>query len=158
MNRSTPGLPVHHQLPEFTQTHIHRVSDAIQPSHPLSSPSPPAPNPSQHQLRFKFVIWARLLTEASILWVWNHATQIETWTHSLFIEIIHLVSGLNKVWFLCLVTGVQWKTNWQVRNGLERYTFYRENAVPLKRQEWPWHSTDRIGSISEVERLQIWGS
>ena len=46
MNRSTPGLPVHHQLPEFTQTHVHRVSDAIQPSHPLSSPSPPAPNPS----------------------------------------------------------------------------------------------------------------
>ena len=46
MNRSTPGLPVHHQLPEFTQTHIHQVSDAIQPSHPLSSPSPPAPNPS----------------------------------------------------------------------------------------------------------------
>ena len=45
MNRSTPGLPVHHQLPEFTQTHVHRVSDAIQPSHPLSSPSPPAPNP-----------------------------------------------------------------------------------------------------------------
>ena len=49
MNRSTPGLPVHHQLPEFTQTHIHRVRDAIQPSHPLSSPSPPAPNPSKHQ-------------------------------------------------------------------------------------------------------------
>ena len=49
MNHSTPGLPVHHQLPEFTQTHVHRVGDAIQPSHPLSSPSPPAPNPSQHQ-------------------------------------------------------------------------------------------------------------
>ena len=49
MNRSTPGLPVHHQLLEFTQTHVHRVSDAIQPSHPLSSPSPPAPTPSQHQ-------------------------------------------------------------------------------------------------------------
>ena len=49
MNSSTPGLPVHHQLPEFTQTHIHRVSAAIQPSHPLSSPSPPAPNPSQHR-------------------------------------------------------------------------------------------------------------
>ena len=46
MNHSTLGLPVHHQLPEFTQTHVHRVSDAIQPSHPLSSPSPPAPNPS----------------------------------------------------------------------------------------------------------------
>ena len=48
MNRSMPGLPVHHQLPEVTQTHIHRVSDTIQPSHPLSSPSLPAPNPSQH--------------------------------------------------------------------------------------------------------------
>ena len=45
VNRSTPGLPVHHQLPEFTQTHIHRVRDAIQPSHPLSPPSPPAPIP-----------------------------------------------------------------------------------------------------------------
>ena len=45
MNRSTPGLPVHHQLPEFTQIHVHRVSDAIRPSHPLSSPSPPAPIP-----------------------------------------------------------------------------------------------------------------
>ena len=49
MNCSTPGLPVQHQLPESTQTHVHRVGDAIQPSHPLSSPSPPAPNPSQHQ-------------------------------------------------------------------------------------------------------------
>ena len=52
MNRSTPGLPVHHQLLEFTETHVHRVSDAIQPSHPLSSPSPLAPNPSQHQSLF----------------------------------------------------------------------------------------------------------
>ena len=55
MNRSTPGLPVRHQLPEFTQTHIHRVSDAIQPSHPPLSPSPPAPNPSQHQSLFQWV-------------------------------------------------------------------------------------------------------
>ena len=48
MNRSMPGLPVHHQLPEFTQTHVHRVNDAIQPSHPLSFPSPPTPNLFQH--------------------------------------------------------------------------------------------------------------
>ena len=54
-NCSTPGLPVHHQLPEFTQTHFHQVSDAIQPSHPLSSPSPPAANPSQHQSLFQWV-------------------------------------------------------------------------------------------------------
>ena len=53
MNHSTPGLPVHHQLPQFTQTHVYRVSDAIQPSHPLSSPTPPAPNPSQHQSLFQ---------------------------------------------------------------------------------------------------------
>ena len=49
MDCGTPGLPVHHELQEFTQTRVHRVGDAIQPSHPLSSPSPPAPNPSQHQ-------------------------------------------------------------------------------------------------------------
>ena len=55
MIHSTPGLPVHHQLPEFTHTNVHRVSDVIQPSHPLSSPSPSAPNPSQHQSLFQWV-------------------------------------------------------------------------------------------------------
>ena len=63
MNRSTPGLPVHYQLLEFTQTHVHWVGDAIQPSHSLLSPSPPAPNPSQHQSLFQWVnssIWASL--------------------------------------------------------------------------------------------------
>ena len=62
MNSRTRGLPVHHQLPEFTQTHIHRVCDAIQPSHPLLSPSPPALNLSQHQGLFK---WVRSLHEVS---------------------------------------------------------------------------------------------
>ena len=56
MDGSTPGLPVHHQLPEFTQTHVHRVGDAIQPSHPLSSPSPPAFNLSQHQGLFSSIV------------------------------------------------------------------------------------------------------
>ena len=55
MNCSTPGIPAHHRLLEFTQIHIHQVGDAIQPSHPLSSPSPPAPNPSQHQSLFQWV-------------------------------------------------------------------------------------------------------
>ena len=55
MNRSTPGLPAHHQLQESTQTHVHRVSGAIQPSHPLSSPSLPAPNPCQHQSLYQWV-------------------------------------------------------------------------------------------------------
>ena len=53
MNLRMPGLPVHHQLPEFTQTHVYQVGDAIQLSHPLSPPSPPAPNPSQHQGLFQ---------------------------------------------------------------------------------------------------------
>ena len=55
MNRSMPGLPGHHQLPEFTQTHVHQVGDAIQPSHPRLSPSPPASNPSQNQGLFQWV-------------------------------------------------------------------------------------------------------
>ena len=55
MNHSMPGLPVHHQLPEFTQTHFNRVGDAIQPSHPLLCPFPPVPNPSQHQSLFQWV-------------------------------------------------------------------------------------------------------
>ena len=55
MNRSTPGLSVHHHPLEFTQTHVHRVRDAIQPSHPRLSPFPPAPNPSQHQSLFQWV-------------------------------------------------------------------------------------------------------
>ena len=70
MNCSTPGLPVHHQLLEFTETHVYRVSDAIQPSHPLSSPSPPAPNPSQHQGLFQccmlITIQILLLSVASL--------------------------------------------------------------------------------------------
>ena len=65
MNCSTQGLPVHHQLPEFTQTHVHRVSDAIQPSHPLSSPSTPAPNPSQHQ---SLVQWLTLRMRWPMYW------------------------------------------------------------------------------------------
>ena len=55
MNHSMPGLPIHHQLPESTQTHVHRVGDAIQPSHPQSSPSLPAPYPSRHQGLFQWV-------------------------------------------------------------------------------------------------------
>ena len=65
MNRSMPGLPVHHQLLEFNQTHVHQVGDATQPSHPLSSPSPPAANPSQHQGLFQ---WVNSLHEVAKYW------------------------------------------------------------------------------------------
>ena len=77
VNCSTPGLPVHHQLPEFTQTHLHRVGDAIQPSHPLPSPSPPVPNPSQHQSLFQ---WVKSSHEVVKVWSfsfrWNSGTKL----------------------------------------------------------------------------------
>ena len=75
MNRSTPGLPVHHQLLEFTQTLVHRVSDAIQPSHPLLSPSPPAPNPSQHQSLFQWVNFSHEVAKVLEFQLQHHSFQ-----------------------------------------------------------------------------------
>ena len=77
MNCSTPGLPVHHQLPEATQTHAHRVGDAIQLSHPLSSPSAPAPNPSQHQGLFQWVNSSHEVAKVSELQLQHQSFQ---WT------------------------------------------------------------------------------
>ena len=67
-NHRTPGLPVHHQFPEFTQIHVHRVGDATQPSYPLSSPSPPAPNPAQHQ---GLLQWVNSLHEVAKYWTFS---------------------------------------------------------------------------------------
>ena len=75
MNHSTTGLRVHHQLPEFTQTHVHRVTDAIQPSHPLSSPSPPAPSPSQHQSLFQWVKSSHEVTKVLEFRLQHHSLQ-----------------------------------------------------------------------------------
>ena len=77
MNRSTPSLPVHHQLPEFTQTHVHQVSDVIQPSHPLSSPSAPAPSPSQHQSLFQWVSSSHEVAKVLEFWLQHHS--ITSW-------------------------------------------------------------------------------
>ena len=76
MNRSTPVLPVHSQHPEFIQTHAHRVGDAIQPSHPLSSPSPPAPNPFQHQSfpMSQLVAWLYKKIKKNVLMIWITTT------------------------------------------------------------------------------------
>ena len=78
MNCSTPGLPVHHQLPEFTQTHVHWVDDAIQPFHPLSSPSPPAFNLSQHQSLFQ---WVGSLDQVAKVLEFQLQHQSFQWTH-----------------------------------------------------------------------------
>ena len=77
MKCSMPGLPVYHQLPEFTQTHVHWVGDAIQPSHPLSSPSLPAPNPSQHQGLFQ---WVNSLYEVAKVLAFQLHHQSFQWT------------------------------------------------------------------------------
>ena len=77
MNHSTPGLPVHHQLQEFIQTHVHRVGDTIQPSHPLLSPSPPASNPSQHQGLFQ---WVNSLNEVANVLEFQPQHQSFQWT------------------------------------------------------------------------------
>ena len=77
MNHSTAGLPVHHKFPEFTQTHAHWVGDVIQPSHPLSSPSPPAPNPSQHQGLFQWVSSSHQVTKLLEFQLQNQSFQ---WT------------------------------------------------------------------------------
>ena len=75
MNRSTPGLSVHHQLLEFTETHVHWVSDAIQSSHPLLSPSPPAPSPSQHQSLFQWVNSSHEVAKVLELQLQHHSLQ-----------------------------------------------------------------------------------
>ena len=75
MNHSTPSLPVHHQLPEFTETHVHRVSDAIQPYHPLSSPSPPALYLSQHQGLFRWVSFSHQVAKIlEIQAIWSSSS------------------------------------------------------------------------------------
>ena len=75
MSRSTPGLPVHHHLPEFTQTHVHRVGDAIQPSLPQSSPFPPAPNPCQHQSLLQRVISSHEVAKVLEFQLQHHSFQ-----------------------------------------------------------------------------------
>ena len=100
MNPSMPGFPVHHQLLEFTQSHVHRVGDAIQPSYPLSSPPPPAPNPSQHQGLFQ---WVNSLHEvAKVLGVSASASVLpmntQDWSPSGWTGWISLQSkGLSRV-------------------------------------------------------------
>ena len=100
MNHSTPGLPVHHQLPEFTQTHVHRVSDAIRPSHPLSSPSPLAPNPSQHQSLFQWVNSSHKVAKVLEFQLQNHSLQRNPRADLLQNGLVGSLSkGISRVFF-----------------------------------------------------------
>ena len=105
MNRSTPDLPVHHQFPEFTQTRVNRVHDAIQPSHPLSSPSSPVPNPSQHQSLFQ---WANSSHEVARSWmcmaflwdIWGIETLIKQLPKKFCNNIFSSVDLIRQRWLI----------------------------------------------------------
>ena len=111
MNRSTPGLPVHHQLPEFTQIHFHWVSDAIQLSHPLSSPSPPAPNPSS----------IRVFSNESTL----HMRWPKYWSFSFSIIPSKKIPGLSPSewtgWLFLQSKGLSWVFS---NNTVQKHQFF----------------------------------
>ena len=103
MNHGTPDLPVHHQLLESTQTHVHRVSDAIQPSHPLSSPSPPALNLSQHQGLFKWSISSHQVARVLELQLQHQLLVFIIWyiiDHFCFSDEFSLLSLWNNTFYL----------------------------------------------------------
>ena len=138
MNHSTPGLPVHHQLPEFTQTHVHWVGDAIQPSHPLSSPSPPAFNLSQHQGLFQWVSsshqvakknryiwyqWITLLSKVHIVKAALYSSHVWMW------ELDHKEGWVPKNW--CFWTVV-------LETTLESLLDFKEIQSVHSKGDRPW--------------------
>ena len=148
MNRSTPGLPVHHQLLEFTQTHIHRVSDAIQPPHPLSSPSPPAPNPSQHQSfpMSQLFVWGGQNTGVSALASFL-PKNTQDWSLSEWTDWISLQSkGLSRVFSNTTVQKHQFfsiQISWQSNSHIHPWQ--------LEKPE-PWLD-GLFGSLNMISRL-----
>ena len=157
MNHSTPGLPVHHQLPELTQTHVHRVSDAIQPSHPLSSPSPLAPNPSQHQSLFQWVNSSHEVAKVLEFQLQHHSFQRNLLQDGLVgspcrprdsqeysptpkfkssvYTFIHCILTTGWLCFLCLQT----LNSWRAGAGLSLYvsdTVIPSNSVKNPKNTW----------------------
>ena len=133
MSCSTPGLPVHHQLPEFTQTHVHRVGDAIQPSHPLSSPFLPAPNPSQNQVFFN---------ESTL-----HMRQLKYWSFSFSIIPSKEIPGLifRMDWLDLLAVQGTLKSLLQHHSSkasILRHSAFKKTLTSLH-DDWKNHSLDQ---------------
>ena len=135
MNHSMPGLHVRHQLPEFTQTHVHRVSDVIKPSHPLLSPSPPAPNHSQHQGLFQWVNSSRQITKI---------LELQLQHQSIFMNYLGLIS-LKIDWFDLLAVQRTFKCLLQHHSLkasiLWLYLLYSP-ALTTIHEHWEDHSLD----------------
>ena len=111
MNRSTPGLPVHHQLPEFTQTHVHRVSDAIQPSHPLPSPSPPALSVSVRSIPSSKELWLVVLGQVPD--VRDCFSFSETVLFECILSLIsYMATYYIHCYFFTLLDSVNFSTSW----------------------------------------------
>ena len=137
MNRSMPGLPVHHQLPEFTQTHVHQVSDAIQTSHPLSSPSPPAPNPSQHQSLFQ---WVNSLHEViKVLQLYHHSSQRNP---RAAVKVLHSIC--QQIW-----KTHQWPQDWK---RLKRSVFI---PIPKKGNAKECSNYHTVALISYTSKVML---
>ena len=127
MHCSTPGLPIHHQLPEFTQTHVHWVGDAIQPSHPLLSPSPPTFNLSQHQDLFKWVLRIR----------WP-----KYWSFSFSISPSNEYSGLNSFRMDWLdVLAVQGTLKSLLQHHSSKASILRHSALFIVQLSHPYMTT-----------------
>ena len=109
---SMPGFPVYHQLPESTQTHVHRVGDAIQSSHPLSSPSPPAPNPSQHQGLFQWVNSSHEVAKVLEFHIRPYSAWMP-WTLAVFLALRSIILGFQ-LWIAVIgnVVVIVWQFSW----------------------------------------------
>ena len=144
MNRSTPGLPVYHQFPEFTQTHIHRVSDAIQPSRPLLSPSPPAPNLSQHQSLSQWVN-----SSHEVLKVLEFQLQHHSFQSNPRADLLQNGLTTHKKWWFCDMREVSAKaiviiTLQHISVSNQYYTMY-VNYISIKLgKRNPWWSDKSI--------------
>ena len=157
MNRSTPGLPVHHQLPEFTQTHVHRVGDSIQPSHPLSSPSPPAPNPSQHRSLFQWVNSshevAKVLLNATLSVLHGEKILQVIATISMVLSVLQVVTTVYHIQYLiCACYQFTNKKPWSVD---ESWTIKKAEPRRIDAFELCWERLLRVLRTARRSNLSV---
>ena len=148
MNCSTPGLPVHHQLPEFTETYVYWVGDAIKPSHPLSSPSPPALNLSQHQSLFKWI--SSLQSALCIRWpkYWSFSFNISPSN-----EYSELIS-LRMDWFDLLV--VQGTLKSLLQHHSSKVSILWCSAFFIVQLSHPYMTTGKIIALTINHSRDYW--